>query len=176
MRIERSKTIALAVDYQERLLPAMHEREKLIQNSVFLLEGLKILQVPVVLTQQYTKGLGQTVPEIAKAAGTAEYVEKISFSALEPVRPQIEGMKYVLVCGVEAHICVLQTVIDLRAAGYIPVLVEDCISSRKEYQVKSAIERAKCEGAIPATCESVLFELLGQAGTPQSKQIQRLVK
>ena len=176
MRIERENTIALVIDYQEKLVPVMEKRYKLIQNSSLLLAGLGILQVPMVITQQYTRGLGTTVKEITDAVGDDEYVEKISFSAYECVKDKLEGKKFVIVCGIEAHICVMQTVIDLAAAGYVPVIVEDCVSSRKESDKKTAIKRMRSEGAIVATYESILFELLKVAGTEESKKIQRLIK
>lgn len=176
MRIEREHAIVLAVDYQEKLVPVMWEKEKLIENSSILLAGLKELSVPIILTQQYTKGLGGTVREITEAAGKTDYTEKITFGAFESVENVIHAKKYVLVCGIEAHICVLQTVIDLKEAGYIPVLVTDCISSRKESDLNAAVRRASQEGAIITTCEAILFELLKEAGTQESKKIQRLVK
>ena len=176
MRILREEAVALVVDYQEKLVPVMREKELLIYHSQILLQGLKILDVPMIITQQYTKGLGTTVEDITAAIGTAAYVEKISFSAYEQVKEQIQGKKFVIVCGIEAHICVLQTVIDLAAAGYIPVVVEDCISSRKKYDKKIALERMKQEGAMITTTESLLFELLREAGTDTSKKIQRLIK
>ena len=148
----------------------------MIHNSCILLEGLKILDVPMVITQQYTKGLGMTVEEITKAAGTTENIDKISFTAYDCVKEQISAKKYVIVCGIEAHICVLQTVIDLKAAGFVPVLVADCVSSRKEGDKQVAIERARQEGAIVTTYESVLFELLKVAGTETSKKIQKLIR
>ena len=98
---------------------------------MILLRGLKELGVPIYLTQQYTRGLGMTVPEIVEAAGTREYLEKISYSAAEEVIPKLGGKKSVILCGIESHICVLQTVIDLKSRGFQPVLVTDCISSRK---------------------------------------------
>ena len=176
MRIEREHTAAIVVDYQEKLVPVMNEKEQLIHNSCILLEGLQILDVPMVITQQYTKGLGMTVEEIIKAAGTKEYVDKISFTAFDCVRDKLSSKKYVIVCGIEAHICVLQTVIDLKAAGFVPVLVADCISSRKESDKQVAIERARQEGAIVTTYESLLFELLKVAGTETSKKIQKLIR
>lgn len=81
-----------------------------------------------------------------------------------------------IVCGIESHICVLQTVIDLKANGYLPILVTDCISSRKEKDKEIALERAKREGAVLTTYEALLFELLEKAGTPEAKQIQRLIR
>lgn len=176
MRIEREKTAALVIDYQEKLVPAMDQKERLIENSGILLAGLKELEIPMCITQQYTKGLGETVSEITSACGQEEYVEKIRFSAYEDIKEWIRGKKYIIVCGIEAHICVLQTLVDLKAAGYVPVLVTDCITSRRESDKIGAIERAIEEGAVTTTYESILFELLGEAGTPLSKKIQRLIK
>lgn len=176
MRIEREQTIALVVDYQEKLVPAMHENEQLIHNSCILLEGLNTLEVPMILTQQYTKGLGMTVEPIAEAVGTTEYIDKIAFTAYDAVKWKLRGKKYVIVCGIESHICVLQTVIDLKAAGFVPVLVADCVSSRKESDKQVALERARQEGAIVTTYESLLFELLKVAGTETSKKIQKLIR
>ena len=176
MRIDRNKTAALVIDYQEKLVPVMHKKKKLIQNSGILLAGLRVLEIPMVVTQQYTKGLGMTVGELTDVMGTTEYVDKISFSAYECVKKQIKGKKFIIICGIEAHICVLQTVIDLIAQGYVPVVVEDCVSSRKGNDRKVALQRMRDEGAIVTTYESVLFELLQVAGTEESKRVQRLIK
>lgn len=176
MRIERERAVALVIDYQEKLVPVMHEKETLIHNSCILLEGLNTLEVPMVLTQQYTKGLGMTVEEIANAAETSAYIDKISFTAFDCVKEQIKDKKFVIVCGIETHICVLQTVIDLKAAGFVPVLVADCVSSRKSEDKQMALERARQEGAIVTTYESLLFELLKVAGTDTSKKIQKLIR
>lgn len=176
MRIEAEQAVAVFVDYQEKLLPVMYEKERLLNNSGILAKGLRVLGIPMVVTQQYTKGLGHTEKNLMEAMGLASYKEKIRFSAIEEIREEIAGKKFVILCGIEAHICVLQTLIDLKAEGYIPVLVEDCISSRKEHDKRIAVERAKQEGAIITTYEALLFELLKVAGTEESKKIQRLVK
>ena len=176
MRIEAEHTAALVIDYQEKLVPVMEEKETLLYHSEILLQGLKVLEIPMILTQQYTKGLGMTVKEIAEAAGTEEYVDKITFSAYECVKEKIGDKKYVIICGMETHICVLQTVIDLKAAGFVPVVVEDCVASRKGNDKKVALERMRDEGALITTYESLLFELLKEAGTEMSKKIQRLIK
>lgn len=176
MRIEREHTAALVIDFQEKLVPAMYEKEQLIRNAQILLKGLKALDVPMYITQQYTKGLGTSVKEITDAVGDERYFEKISFSAYHQVKDAIKAKKYVIVCGIESHICVLQTVIDLCAAGYVPVVVADCVSSRRESDKVVALERAKAEGAIVTTYESILFELLKEAGTETSKKIQQLIK
>lgn len=128
------------------------------------------------VTQQYTKGLGMSVPEVWEASGETEYLDKISFSALEVAEPKIHDKKYILVCGMEAHCCVLQTVIDLAGAGYVPVLVTDCIGSRRESDREMAIRRAEQEGAVLTSSEAILFELLKEAGTPLSKEILKIVK
>ena len=176
MRIEREQAVAIVVDYQEKLVPAMNNKEQLLHNSCILLEGLKILDVPMVITQQYTKGLGMTVEEITQAVGTAEYIDKISFTAYDCVKEQIRDKKHVIVCGIESHICVLQTVIDLKAAGFVPVLVADCVDSRKESDKQVALERARQEGTIVTTYEALLFELLKVAGTETSKKVQKLIR
>ena len=176
MRIHLEDAIALVIDYQEKLVPVMYEKERMIQDSAILLAGLKMLKVPMIITQQYTKGLGTTVKEITDAVGHEEYIDKISFSAYESVKEKIQGKKFVIVCGIETHICVLQTVIDLAANGYIPVVVEDCVSSRKLNDRRVALKRMREEGAIVTTYESILFELLKVAGTETSKKIQRLIK
>lgn len=176
MRIEREQAVGLVIDYQEKLVPVMHEKETLIQNSAILLAGLKQLGIPMIVTQQYTKGLGITVQEIRDAMGSDDYIDKISFTAFNSVKEQIIDKKFVIVCGIETHICVLQTVIDLLGSGYVPVVVEDCISSRKPNDKKIALKRMQQEGAIVTTYESLLFELLKVAGTDESKRIQRLIK
>lgn len=176
MRIERERTAALIVDFQERLVPAIADHEALMERVRILLRGLKALEIPMTVTQQYTKGLGMSVPEVWEASGETEYLDKISFSALEVAEPKIHDKKYILVCGMEAHCCVLQTVIDLARAGYVPVLVTDCIGSRRESDREMAIRRAEQEGAVLTSSEAILFELLKEAGTPLSKEILKIVK
>lgn len=176
MRIEREHTAALIVDFQERLIPAIADHEALMERVRILLQGLKVLDIPMTVTQQYTKGLGMSVSEVWEASGETEYLDKISFSALEVAEPKIHDKKYILVCGMEAHCCVLQTVIDLAGAGYVPVLVTDCIGSRRESDREMAIRRAEQEGAVLTSSEAILFELLKEAGTPLSKEILNIVK
>lgn len=180
MRIMPEETCGIVVDYQEKLLPTMAERERLLECSVRLLRGLRILEIPMMMTAQYAKGLGVNVPAITEAVGTEEYCDKKSFSVYEDAgaRAKLEsfGKKNVIVCGIEAHICVLQTVVDLVSAGYRPILVEDCVSSRKLSDKETAVWRARAEGAIVTTSESLLFELTGGAGNARFKQISNLVK
>ncbi len=180
MRITPENSLALCVDYQTRLVPAMHDSSTLIRNSAALLRGLAILGVPVLISQQYTKGLGETVPEIAEAAGPCQRFEKITFSCYqEPsIRQAVDssGRKTILVFGIEAHVCALQTVIDLREAGYQVVFVRDCLDSRKLSDLDCAILRASQEGAVLTSYEALLFELTATAKNPSFKQISALVK
>lgn len=180
MRIYASDTVALPVDYQERLVPAMHESAKIVEKTAMLIKGLRALEVPIVVSRQYPKGLGDIVPEIKEALGSYEPGDKLAFSTCgEPVlmdEIRLSGRKNVIVCGIEAHVCVLQSVIDLIQQGYNVVLVADCISSRSPQDKKYAIKRAICEGAIITTAEAILFEMTEKAGTDTFKTISKLVK
>ncbi|MBR6698390.1 MAG: isochorismatase family protein [Lachnospiraceae bacterium] len=180
MRINKNDTLAIIVDYQERLMPAMADMEGFIKKSAILIEGLNILGVPMLVTQQYTKGLGQTVEPIRNAIGNDKYFDKTSFSVLgdEAIATAIssQNKKNIILCGAEAHICVLQTLIDLREKGYNVVLVEDCIASRCVENKAIALVRAEQEGALISTYEAILYELLEKAGSDEFKQISRLIK
>lgn len=180
MRIKASKSAGLVVDIQERLFPHMHGGERLLARVQILLEGLNILQVPVLLTEQYPRGLGHTLPQLSELLTESMPMEKISFSCCgeENFRTRLDQLdkKWVIICGIEAHVCVLQTVIDILAMELIPVVVADCISSRNPEDLQVALERMRSEGAVITSSESILFELTEAAGTDQFKQISRLVK
>ena len=180
MRILREKSALLVIDLQERVFPATWEREKLLHNVPILIEGAKILGLPVFVTEQYVKGLGPTIPEFAGLLTGTDRIEKSSFSCCD--EPQFmmalasSGKEYVIVAGIESHVCVLQTVIDLQHSGYHPVVAEDCISSRKPNDKLMAIERMRNEGVIITTYEAILFELLRYSGGETFKAISKLVK
>lgn len=181
MRILVEDTMALIVDLQERLMPVIHEADVVIHNSSILVQGLKALGVESVVTQQYTKGIGMTVPQIMESYGDEfSYFDKVTFSCAEDPdilnKLQQSGKRNIIVCGAEAHICVLQTVIDLIAKGYHVILVEDCIGSRKVNDKAVAVKRAIEEGATISTYESILFELTRVAKTDVFKIISKLIK
>ncbi len=180
MRIKASECSGLVIDIQERLFPAMHDRDKLLHRVQLLLDGLKILKIPILVTEQYPKGLGTTLDPLVSLLDQANTIEKISFSCCgEPCfLSALENLdrKRVVICGIEAHVCVLQTAIDLVERGFTPVVVADCISSRNPEDKMIALERMRQEGALITSSESLLFELTGVAGTPQFKSISRLVK
>lgn len=180
MRIERTQSAGLVIDLQEKLFPHMVQKEELLRRISILLEGLRVLDVPLVLTEQYPKGLGPTLQPLTRLLKDEQAIEKISFSCCgEPAfMDHIAALDRdtLLICGIEAHVCVLQTVVDLLDQGYRPVVVEDCISSRNPADLRVAVERMRSEGAVITTCESILFELARVAGTVQFKAISRLVK
>lgn len=180
MRLLLNETAAVVIDIQEKLFPHMANSEGLLQNNLKLLKGLAMLSVPVIVTQQYTHGLGPTLKPIIDLFGEFKFTEKISFSCCdEPVfREQLSvmGRRNIVLCGIEAHVCVLQTCVDLMEAGFQPVVVEDCVSSRRILDRKVAIDRMAREGALITTLESLLFELTRRAGTPVFKSISALVK
>jgi nicotinamidase-related amidase len=170
----------LVIDIQERLLPHMAGHEELIKNTGILLEGMKALKVPVFLTEQYTKGLGETVRGVRDHLEAYAPMEKNAFSCCDDnvfsLALETHSRKNVVICGIETHVCVLQTAVDLIEKGYQPVIVEDCTSSRKLRDKAIAIERMRQEGAIISSYESILFELARISGTPEFKAISKLVK
>ena len=180
MRILKDRTAALIIDFQERLFPFIFENDKLLKNVPILIEGLKALGIHIFVTEQYVKGLGPTVEPIAAALGDIKRTEKASFSCCdEPwVMEEIAvaSKENIIIAGIESHVCVLQTVIDLIGNGYHPIVVEDCVSSRKENDKRMAIARMRKEGAIITTYEAILFELLRYSGSEQFKAISKLVK
>lgn len=180
MRILQEETAAVVVDIQERLLPHIYQWEQTLQNCLKLIEGLQVLSIPMVVTQQYTKGLGPTDPLIMSKIQGFSHIEKNTFSCYgEPAfkdKLAALGKKNIILCGIESHVCVLQTCIDLIDGGYMPVIVEDCVSSRKPADKLTAIERMRQEGARITTLESLLFELTECAGTEIFKSISKLVK
>ena len=180
MRILQKETAAVVVDIQERLLPHIYEGEKILHKCLKLIEGLQILSVPIIVTQQYTKGLGPTESSVVKKFAEFNYIEKTSFSCFEEPAFKEEisiiGKQNVILCGIESHVCVLQTCLDLIDGGFRPVIVEDCVSSRRPNDKLIAIERMRQEGARITTLESLLFELTRCSGTEKFKSISKLVK
>lgn len=181
MRIRRDNAIAVVIDVQERLFPHIYNYEQLGKDIETFIIGMQILNLPIIVTEQYSKGLGKTIAPLQVAL--ADYyspMEKITFSCCgeQEFTDSLEnlGRKQILLVGIETHVCVLQTALDLHAAGYRPVVIEDCVSSRKPNDKLIAIERLRRAGCIIATMESVLFELCGIAGTETFKSISKLVK
>lgn len=180
MHMKLEDAVAMVIDIQEKLVPAIHNKDEVVQKNVQLLNGLKAVGCPVIFTQQYTKGLGMTVPELVETQDNFQYLEKMTYSCLDTqeIKDALEklGKKTVIISGLETHICVMQTVRDLIAEGYQVYLIADAISSRTEFNYQIGMERMKQEGAVISSVESVLFELLVKAGTPEFKVISKLIK
>lgn len=180
MRAIAENTIALIIDEQVKLMPVIHEKDTILHNTEILIQGLKLLDVPFLITQQYTKGMGMTEQCIFDAAGTEEYIDKRTFSCwdTEEIRQAVEasGKKQVLLAGVESHICLLQTAIDLVDAGYDVFVVENCVSSRKLADKETAIKRMIQNGVQVTSYESILFELMRTSTHPNFKLVSKLIK
>jgi len=180
MRIKRENTFGLVIDIQERLFPVMYEKENLLKNNLILIKGLNTLEIPIIVTQQYTKGLGGTIKNIKFEIKDFKPVEKKDFSCCDEAFfiEKIKELKAtnIIICGIESHVCVLQTAVDLKEAGLNPIVVLDCISSRKEKDLLFAIERFRIEGIMMASYESILFELTRSANSSEFKSISKLVK
>jgi nicotinamidase-related amidase len=179
-RVRREQSALLAIDVQERLLPTISDRVHVLQNAVRLLQGAALLQVPVWVTEQYRKGLGATVPEIRSVVPEWAPFEKLAFSACgaEGLVPALraKGRTDVVLCGIETHVCVLQTCLDLLMEEFRVFVVADATSSRTPENRQLGIERMGGAGAVIVSTEMVLFEMLGQAGTPEFKQILGLIR
>ncbi|MDR2910297.1 MAG: isochorismatase family protein [Bacteroidales bacterium] len=180
MRIIKEKTAAFVIDIQERLFPVMYKKENLLKNCEILIEALVELSVPLIVTQQYTKGLGETIPEIRSHIPNFNYTEKHDFSCCGELsiieRLKKTGIENVIICGIESHVCVLQTAVDLKETGMNPVVVTDCISSRTEDNIVAAKERFRYENIMMTSYESIIFELTRSSTAPVFRTVSRLIK
>lgn len=175
-----SSAALLIVDVQESFRKQLKDLDLLTRNITILAEAAKILKLPVLLTEQYPQGLGKTIAEISACLGEHKYFEKTAFSCCqaEGFLEQLDsfGREQIIVCGIEAHVCVLQTAHELMANKYQVHVVKDAIASRADRNKEIAWEKMICSGAIPSSVEIALFEMLAQSGTEQFKAVQRLVK
>ena len=178
-RLTRDDTAVLLVDMQERLAAAMDPEalERVVRRCAALVEGARALGLPLVVTEQYPKGLGPTLPWLREKLGEVRPVEKLRFSALGPdVRRQLGQRPNVVVAGMETHVCVFQTVRDLADAGMRPVLCTDAVLSRFPADREVGLQLAREAGATLSSVEAVLFDLLVEAGTPEFKRISAAVR
>jgi nicotinamidase-related amidase len=181
MLIERDKAQLLVVDVQERLMPAMHEGDRVIDRTGVLLQMSRTLGLPVTVTEQYPQGLGPTVAPLLELLPDREHIYgKTQFSAAShpAVAARLAGLSrpQVVIAGVEAHVCVAQTASMLREKGLDVFLVADAISSRRSESVTLAFERLRPQGAWVVNVEQVLFECLGEAGTPEFRALSKLIR
>lgn len=178
-KLTKENTFAMLVDIQQKLMPHINKNTELLQNVLKLIKGLEVLDIQIVLNEQYPKGLGTTVLEIKSLLPNIKVVEKTTFSCVnEQSLPNLKALKKktVLVFGTETHICVLQTCLDLLANGFVPILVTNACGTRYSLDHKIALKRLEQAGVILTTYESILFELVQDAKNPLFKQISALVK
>jgi len=179
--LNRNEAVLVIIDVQERLVPAMKKSvyEKVETNITRLLDGARELGIPVVTTEQYPRGLGHTMPELKEACGDT-IIEKISFGCCgEPAfmeRLRELGRMQIIITGMEAHVCVYQTVLGLLEADYHVHLVRDAICSREKENFQAGVANAAAAGAVVSTTEMALFQLLKEAGTPEFKAVSKLVR
>lgn len=179
-KARRDQAVLIVVDFQERLLPAIKNGDEICATAAKLIKGARILGVPVLATEQYPKGLGSTVPSISEALCDTQPIPKTSFSVMgEPFFAEVFkelDKSDVIICGIEAHVCVEQTALDLVGEGYNVFIAEDAVGSRSNNDKKYAGRRMVEAGCIGTTYEAVLFEMLGGAEADGFKEISKLVK
>jgi len=190
LTINKEDAVLVAIDFQVKLMANMYEKEKVEDTVCRLVRGLRLFEIPAIVTQQYTKGIGPTTPAVTEAftekltdniqETNFESIEKTSFSAMrEPMFVKAleeTGKKTVILTGMESHICVLQTAMDLIEAGYKVYGVFDCMASRTPENKELAKIRMMQAGVTMTSYEAVLFELANDAGNPNFKQIAAIVK
>ena len=178
--ITPANTALLIVDIQERLLPALHEHQAFLAACRQFITGANLLGVPHIITEQYPKGLGATVPDIALLTPNAPKFSKTQFSAytaevaaaLHSRQPEKQN---IILIGCETHICVLQTVLDLRQQGYNVFIPQECATSRTAANKANGLQQIQAAGGIVSNIESLLFMLLKDAQHPQFKAISKLI-
>jgi nicotinamidase-related amidase len=175
-KLERDRAALVVVDVQEGFRKAIPDFERVAKATATLVQGAEAIGIPVVITEQYPKGLGETAPEVSEYLpdGIAP-IEKVVFSAAEAEGFDLAGRDQALVCGIETHVCVNQTVLDLLADGKEVQVAEDAVGSRTEENKRVGLHKMEQAGAALTSVETALFELLGRAGTDEFKIIQKLI-
>lgn len=180
MLIARDDSLLLLVDVQERLVPAMTEAAAMLANCALLVKSATRLGVPVLASEQYPKGLGSTVAELRQLLPPDGIVAKTTFACgAEPVlaeRLEASGRRQIVLAGIEAHVCVLQTALGLKEAGFTPFVAADATASRRPESKSLALDRLRANDVEVVTAEMVIFEWLGRAGTEEFKEVSRLIR
>jgi len=172
----------IVVDIQEKLLPPIWEKERLVRNAQLLTRLAGILKIPSIVTTQYNKGLGNTVPEIASLVPDSPTIDKLMFScfgsdAFCSLLKRLPGQRTtVLLCGMETHICVMQTALGALREGYMVHVASDAVSSRTELNWRIGLERMRSAGAILSSTEMMIYELLRSSGAPAFKEMLPFLK
>ncbi len=180
--LQADQCALLVVDIQEKLLPPIFEKERLVRNAQLLVRLAGILGIPALTTTQYVRGLGPVIPEIAQLMPEQNFIDKTTFGCFgnDSFRAAIKALPgqrtTVLVCGMETHICVMQTVLGALEKGYLVHVAADAVSSRTELNWKLGLDRMKSAGAVISSTEMIIYELLRAAGTAEFKQMLQYLK
>ncbi len=180
-QLSRERAALAVIDMQEAFRMVIPDFGEVASRIAKAVEGARLLEVPIIVTEQYPKGLKHTAEEIVPhLPAESQAIEKLCFSScgVEAFQAQLERRqtKQVIICGIEAHICVTQTVLDLLSQGYEVFLLVDCITSRKRESKEVALARLTQAGAVPSNLEMALFEMMRTADSPQFKAVQNLIK
>ena len=178
--VRKDGVVFVVIDIQEKLLPSISEKERVVENTVKLIEFAKKLNIPIVWTEQYPKGLGPTVEPIRNSLQGQRSLEKVAFSCFgaEGFAEALSAhdAKTLVLVGIETHVCVAQTALDAIDAGYRACVVKDAVSSRTQENKHVGIDRVRERGAIITSTEGIMFEILEKAGTPEFKAVMHLLK
>jgi len=173
--LDRGRTALVVIDVQEAFAKAVERFDDVVTRTAILVRGAKVLGLPVLVTEQYPRGLGDTVEPIREALEDVERLPKTVFSAVRADGFDLQGRDQALVCGIETHVCVNQTVHDLLGGGVEAHVAVDAVGSRTAANRELGLRKMEKSGAILTSVETALFELLGEAGTDEFKTIQKLV-
>jgi nicotinamidase-related amidase len=178
--INRADAVLIIIDIQGNLAQAMCDKENLFANNVKMIQGFKALNLPILFTEQIPQKLGQTIPQIAAQLEGINPIAKTSFSCWDEInfKEKLEGLnrRHIVLTGIECHVCVYQTAIDLISNGYNVHFVADAVSSRTPENCQIGIDAIKSAGAKITSTEMVLFELLRTAADPKAKELFKIVK
>ena len=175
-KLDPDRAALVVIDVQEAFRKAVDGFDDVTKGTAALIEGAKAVGIPIVVTEQYPKGLGNTVPEVAEhLPDGVEPIEKVVFSAAEADGFDLDGRDQALVCGIETHVCVNQTVLDLLGKGVSVQVAEDAVGSRFPDSKRVGLHKMEQAGAVLTSVETALFELLGRAGTDEFKRVQKLI-
>jgi nicotinamidase-related amidase len=182
MQLQSENCALVVIDVQEKLLPPIFNGELLIRNAALLIHAAQILDIPVLVTTQYAKGLGNTVPELASLVPNVTPVDKTEFGCFgkdtfcSAVKALPGNRNTMLLCGMETHICVMQTALGALDQGYIVHVASDAVGSRNEWNWQVGLERMQNAGAVISSTEMMIYELMRKSGTPQFKELLQYIK
>jgi nicotinamidase-related amidase len=180
--LEADKCSLLVIDIQHKLLRPIFQNERLVHNSQLLIRAAGVMKIPTIMTTQYSKGLGETVPEVTSLLPGVSPIDKLAFSCFGSdvfcslLKRQPGNRNTLLICGMEAHICVLQTVLAALREGYLVHVASDAVSSRTEWNWHVGLDRMRQAGAIISSTETIVYELLRSSGTEAFKEMLPYLK